>query len=135
MKTLYNLTFITASGARAMVGARQGRHMKATREEAESYLAEFLKNNSEERLVSVYGKASIGSFRVDPFECFDHGDPIRSIAPDETFIVSGYGRKVGAIGIRTAFSCEVEAQDAEDARIRVYDQYEHITDMRVVPKT
>jgi hypothetical protein len=43
-----------------------------------------------------------------------------------TFIVMGHGRMRGAIGITHGFSCEVEAEDEEDARLRIYDHYEHI---------
>lgn len=47
------------------------------------------------------------------------------------FIVTGHGRKVGAIGIFERFRCEVEARDEQEARIKVYDYYEHISGMRV----
>ena len=47
------------------------------------------------------------------------------------FIVSGNGRKVGAIGIFHPFTCEVEANSLEEAKILVYDQYDHITSMKV----
>jgi hypothetical protein len=49
------------------------------------------------------------------------------------FIVYGHGRKVGAIGISYGFAASVEAKDVEDAKIRIYDTYEHIHNMHVVP--
>lgn len=36
------------------------------------------------------------------------------------------GRKVGAIGIFQAFTVEVEANNAKDALMKVYDTHEHI---------
>lgn len=39
---------------------------------------------------------------------------------------SGYGRRVGALGLSEPFTCEVEAQDETAARLAVYEQYEHI---------
>ena len=72
---LYNLSFIAKNGLRTIVGPAQGRCMKATREEAETALRNLLANNSRERLVSVFGEQAIGTFRVDSFDCWDHGDP------------------------------------------------------------
>lgn len=72
---LFNLSFIDKNGLRTLVGPAQGRYMKLTREEAEGHLKDFLANNTEERLVSIFGKQAIGTFRVDAFDCWDHGDP------------------------------------------------------------
>lgn len=47
------------------------------------------------------------------------------------FIVTGHGRKVGAIGIFYPFRATVESTSADQAAIDVYSQYEHITGMRV----
>lgn len=52
----------------------------------------------------------------------------------KTYIVSGHGRAVGAIGIFHSFTCLVKAESVEDAKVRVYDQYEHISGMRVSEK-
>lgn len=76
MKTMFNLSCLNADGDRVLVGAAQGRHMHETRESAEAYLAAFLENNSDERLASIFGRHALGTFRVDAFECYDHGDPI-----------------------------------------------------------
>jgi hypothetical protein len=48
----------------------------------------------------------------------------------KSFIVSGYGRKVGS-GRRDAFCCEIIAKDSNDAQLRIYEKYEHITGLRV----
>lgn len=40
---------------------------------------------------------------------------------------SGYGRKVGAIGICGSFACIVHGDTEEAARLAVYKQYEHIS--------
>lgn len=71
---LYNISFMNKNGLRTLVGTNQGRFFKKTREEAESHLHDFLTNNTEERLASIYGAQSVGTFRVDPFDCYDHGD-------------------------------------------------------------
>jgi len=76
MKTMYQVTCITKQGLRSLITAAQGRHMHATREEAETWLAAFLANNSTDRLASIYGAQALDTFRVDPFECYDHGDPV-----------------------------------------------------------
>lgn len=73
----YNVTHIQRDGLRVLLGPAQGRFMKDTREEAEESLRALLASNSSERLASLYGQQSIGTFRVDSFECWDHGDPKR----------------------------------------------------------
>lgn len=72
---LYNVTFVDKLGLRTIVGPAQGRFMKKTREEAEQYLKDLIANNDEDRILSIYGQQSKGTFRVDPFDCYDHGDP------------------------------------------------------------
>lgn len=46
------------------------------------------------------------------------------------------GRKVGAIGIFQAFTVEVEANNAKDALMKVYDTHEHVRSaiIRVIPQ-
>jgi len=44
----------------------------------------------------------------------------------------GHGRRVGAIGISEPFVIYIEAQDEADARLKVYDFWEHITSLYVV---
>jgi hypothetical protein len=39
------------------------------------------------------------------------------------------GRKVGAIGIRYPITITVEAESANEARLKAYDTHEHISDM------
>jgi len=74
MPILFNITYKTKDGLRTMITANQGRYMKRTREEAEQALRDTLANNSEERLASIFGAQAIGTFRVDEFDCYDHGD-------------------------------------------------------------
>lgn len=77
MKTLYNISFVDRDGLRKLVGPNQGRYFKATREEAAEHLAAFEgPTNGEERLASIFGRQAIGTFRVDAFECYDHGDAV-----------------------------------------------------------
>lgn len=47
------------------------------------------------------------------------------------FIITGYGRKVGAIGIFYQFSIELEAESEQDAITKLYNYYEHISNIRV----
>jgi hypothetical protein len=76
VKTRYAVTYKRADGLRTMVHGNQGRFLRDTREEAEQALRDLLANNSAERLVSVFGRQALGTFRVDPFECYDHGDAV-----------------------------------------------------------
>ncbi len=76
MKTMFQVTCITKQGLRCLIGAAQGRNMHETREAADTWLAAFLANNSTDRLASIYGAQALDTFRVDPFECYDHGDPV-----------------------------------------------------------
>lgn len=71
---LFNISYLGKDGLRTLFGPAQGRCMCKTREEAEEKLRAFM-TESEERLVQIYGEQSRGTFRVDPFECWDHGDP------------------------------------------------------------
>lgn len=43
-----------------------------------------------------------------------------------TFYIEGYGRQRGAIGCFHSFSDQVEAESIEDARLKLYDRWEHI---------
>ena len=43
------------------------------------------------------------------------------------YLASFHGRTKGALGIRYNIETIVEAEDKEKARIRLYDNYEHIT--------
>jgi hypothetical protein len=79
---LFNVTYKSANGLRVLLGPAQGRFMKKTRAEAEESLKALLTSNSQERLAQVYGRQALGTFRVDPFKCWDHGDP-KGIYVDE----------------------------------------------------
>jgi len=76
MQTLYQVTYVQKDGLRTLMGAAQGRLMHHSREAAEEFLVALLQNNAEDRLVSVFGEQARGTFRVDAFECYDHGDPV-----------------------------------------------------------
>jgi hypothetical protein len=73
----YVLSRIDKDGLRVMVYAQQGRHTYATKEEAQVLLDAFLKNNTQERLIEVFGEHTIGTFEVSAIECYPgHFDPI-----------------------------------------------------------
>lgn len=75
--TRYMPTYINKDGMRRILGTAQGRFTKATAEEAQSAVDSLLSNNTEDCLRECYGKQSIGTFRVDPIECWPvHFDPI-----------------------------------------------------------
>lgn len=76
MPILYNITCIATNGLRTLIGPAQGRCMKKTRKEAEDELFEMLTSNSIGRLIEIYGKQAITTFRVDEFDCYEgHHDP------------------------------------------------------------
>ena len=76
MKTLWNVSFVNRDGNRTLFGPSQGRHMKETREEAEVFLRALIENTGEARLIAICGDQAKGTFRVDAFECHEHGDPV-----------------------------------------------------------
>lgn len=76
MKTMYQVTCRNRDGLRVMITPNQGRHMHETRAKADDWMESFLENNTTERLSNVYGPRSLGTFRVDAFECYDHGDAV-----------------------------------------------------------
>lgn len=49
-----------------------------------------------------------------------------------TYKAAFCGRKVGADGIRYLIETTVEADNKESANLRLYDQYEHISDLKLV---
>lgn len=78
----YNITFMSKSGLRTLLGAAQSRVMHDTRESAEKHLAALLTNTGEDRLAEIFGEQSRGTWRVDPFECYSNGDPKTIYAKD-----------------------------------------------------
>jgi hypothetical protein len=80
-------------GMRRMTSALQGRNTHATKEEAQKYLKNFITNNSEENLIGIFGKQSIGTFEVSAMECYpEHNDPKgcfiqRELNPDQTILI------------------------------------------------
>lgn len=71
----YGITCINRAGYRVLATAAQGRDLWNNKGDAVSWLVS-LDNHSEDNLASVHGEQSIGTFRVDSFECYDNGDPI-----------------------------------------------------------
>lgn len=74
MPVKYNISFMDKNGLRTLCGINQGRFFKDTREAAEQAMRDIMANTGEDRLVEIYGKQAIGTFRVDAFECYDSGD-------------------------------------------------------------
>ena len=77
----YTITYIYKDGLRKFARANQGRNHFDKESDAKEFLANTLKNNSIETLNSVY--CDYRTLRVDPIECYDHGDAISVyIKPD-----------------------------------------------------
>ena len=72
---MFAITNIKPDGSRGLALANQGRHHFETKEAAEEFLKAILTNNSQDTLKSVYG--DISKMRVDPIECYWHGDAKR----------------------------------------------------------
>ena len=91
MATRYAITCINKDGLRGLIHAAQGRFMKERREDAEQDLKDLLSSNSASRLISVYGKQGLATLRVDPFDCYDHGDP-KGVYVDQPLYLVAPGR-------------------------------------------
>lgn len=75
----YAITY-DAGGTRRLAFAAQGKHTFSRREDAERFLRAMRENNSEERLVSLYGPMGGASLDVTEVECYPHhNDPMRSV--------------------------------------------------------
>lgn len=72
--TRYAVTKINEDGYRVLACANRGQYHFLNRVEAQTFLDNILKNNSEDMLRSVYGDTT--KMRVDPIECYHHGDAI-----------------------------------------------------------
>jgi hypothetical protein len=83
MITQYQVSFVDKLGLRTLLGPAQGRCMHPKREQAEQHLRDLFANTGEDRLVDICGAQARGTFRVDAFECYDHGDPIGIYVEDE----------------------------------------------------
>jgi hypothetical protein len=53
----------------------------------------------------------------------------------KTYFATFHGRAKGAIGRFYTCSDTVEAEDAEAARLKLYDKWEHIDGLRLTPAT
>lgn len=126
MKTRYAITKINTYGLRVLAFANQGRNHFDTKAKAEAHLAAVLKNNSADTLRSVYGDTT--KMRVDPVECYDHGDAVGTVVgKQKAYIAKFKGREVGAIGIFHQIQDVAFGDNEEEARLSLYDRFEHIT--------
>lgn len=80
MNMRYVITFDAGDGTRRLAFPAQGRYTFPRREDAEYLLRGMRQNNSEERLVSLYGPKGGASLDVTEVPCWpNHNDPMRSI--------------------------------------------------------
>lgn len=77
--TRYAVTTVKSDGLRVLAFANQGRCHFDTKDGAEKHLAAILANNSESTLASTFGQNFRTTMRVDPVECYDHGDAVRTV--------------------------------------------------------
>ena len=49
--------------------------------------------------------------------------------------VLAWGRKKGAIGIMGAIVADITAENEEAARLKMYDDYEHLTHVRIIRRS
>ncbi|CAB4581874.1 MAG: hypothetical protein F2563_05130 [Actinobacteria bacterium] len=77
----YTVTYINKDGLRTFINPNQGRFHFDKENDAKEHLANTLIHNTIEVLNSVY--CDYRTLRVDPIECYDHGDAISVyIKPD-----------------------------------------------------
>jgi hypothetical protein len=71
---------------------------------------------------------SLGWLRVD-----DRGKRLTYISTSRntTYAVSFVGRRVGAIGIFQRYNITVKAPSWEEARMCLYEKYEHISELSI----
>jgi len=74
-RTRYAITKIDPDGNRSIHGPAWSRNMFDSAESAERHLADVLANTGMDRLCMIYGEQARGTFRVDPVECWETGDP------------------------------------------------------------
>lgn len=70
----YAVTFKNKEGLRQLVSA-QAHALYDAREPAEDWVRLLYVNTGDERVAEIYGPQAVGSFRVDPVDCWDNGDP------------------------------------------------------------
>jgi hypothetical protein len=73
-RTRFAITHLHKNGLRGLTLANQGRNHYDTRAEALAALAAFM--NPEHGLDKVLDAAEYSTLRVDPIECYDHGDAV-----------------------------------------------------------
>lgn len=73
----YGTTCIDTNGVRKLSApALWARYLWDNKEEAETWLKECMSQpDNLRRLEQIHGPQSLGTFQVDPFECWDHGEP------------------------------------------------------------
>ena len=125
----YAITHINADGYRILSYAAQGRNMHASRDKASAWLSSMLTNNSQSTLESVHGKQATGTYRVDAFDCYDHGDP-KGIYVSK-YHVTFNGRTSGALGVTHPCAVTVEASGEDAAILQCYETHEHISSPKV----
>ena len=77
MRICYSITCLHRDGERQLcMPSLQAVHCWGRRADAEAWLAAAAQEGALARLAHIYGPQSSRTFRVDAFECDQHGDPI-----------------------------------------------------------
>lgn len=72
----FGVTCIDIDGNRKLAVPAQARHLYDRREDAEEWLRAVLaRPDNLDRLRQIHGPQALGTYRVDPFDCWEHGDP------------------------------------------------------------
>lgn len=130
MKTRYAITKVNRDGFRVLAFANQGRNHFDTKAAAEKHLRAVIANNSDDKVRMVYGDVS--KIRVDPVQCYDHGDAIASyIDTDKAYHAVFTGREVGAIGKFHKIDTVVGGENPKAARLNLYERFEHISGLKL----
>lgn len=114
-KVMFNISFIDKCGERILLGPNQGRFFSASPAEKEAWLKACFKNSGEDKLVDICGEQSRGTFRVDAFDCYDHGDAVSRYPRSRLFMTYFYpsmfrhsAREESGHGSQTCISITVE---------------------------
>jgi len=70
----YALTHINTDGVRELSLHNQSHNHFDTEVKGNEYLKAFLENNSQDTILSIFGKQSAGTFQIKPVECHFGGD-------------------------------------------------------------
>jgi hypothetical protein len=75
----FAITHVAKDGNRVLSDPAQARYMYATHREATQHLSDILAANTKDRIASVFGPKALTTFAIKEVDCFDNGDPKRTV--------------------------------------------------------